>query len=539
MEKNLDIEDQEFDLYFTKDFLEAYAKTKSDPLLRHQMIFERVLNIGLLKAGERKNNQATYIKNLVEVLINIVFVYPFSNANFKKNLKSANASVSIDQWNTMLNMMDVFWVQSLNQDLDLRAKYQDSLWAHYKDAPEKLWKLFIAKTDELSEEEKLSLPNPIKGFRSGKSFREFLEEWQQFNNKLISHTESFQTPTDSHTLEIFPLPLPATPFRGLCDASDCSSSEYPLKSFDPRWLYFGIKRPELQKWVGQVTVVLGKVEGKSVAMLDKIQGISPSELWPILSSVQKLLGYENIEFSLFNDVLNHPSNVSNNGAIVLELNKFVNELAQQGLQSKIFSLDSFTYNPSNPSNKLAYGPVKYSAAYLNGSLRNPRVLLLEKTSMDSRLKKVNFILEEEKFKTFRWPTNRSQTYFSGVKTFINELALGRSSDMNLYIQMMQTFVQLPEVRNLYFDPVVARLAIFKVLNDPNSLYQLKLRVMNLVLEDESLRSQIDSFVSLLGEGERSQIFHSWLDNFHRKKLFLSAISYLKECGINLKNLPLD
>ena len=255
----------------TRDFIKDPAKPYKE---RAVALYRALEEMRKAETADSRGDNNQVVQRIGQAMANLVYTVGFGNEILKAELKSPDPAQSYSALREILNEQD-------------RLAFDLGFEGHFKELKESLGANIHEESKVLTQiaEDIQIQPRTIKG-------KEVLRL------RVLSEQES--------------------PFRG-CFGGDCSSQSYFEKALDPNFLYFTLTDSQ-HKSFGQMTLVLGEAEntkGQKVktAFLDKIQGVSPERLKPMLEGIRLTLKEKGYVLAIPKDIGDFTNGIANESLI--------------------------------------------------------------------------------------------------------------------------------------------------------------------------------------------------------------------------------
>lgn len=246
--------------YFSEEFV---TKMESDTVSADQkakILFARLLEIRA-DAVTAKGADFVGIRNLSQVMVDLVHSQPFLNKELSNLLKSNNGIVAIETFDKLLAGRDLFAVQNGFSSFEQ-----------------------MLTSFGLKQPSSLPLPN-----------QKFIEQWNKQKSAVVS---TWDKNLNENNFSIRQMSEAESIYRSCVGGNECSSRTYPTRALDPNYHYFTMTDLEGHS-TGSITVVLGKgmVAGHEVkvAFLDKMQNVSADRISVFIEGARQSLieqGYQ-------------------------------------------------------------------------------------------------------------------------------------------------------------------------------------------------------------------------------------------------------
>ena len=240
----------------------AFIESSSGDYREKVLVFYKALNEYrkiLAKKGD--------VRNISKAMVELVHVSGFGRREWVEMLKSSVPEENLKAVQSILSERD-----GVAMELGFKGYFQE------------LEKSLLGEKSDLSRTNLLI-----------KELKEIREEIK---------TQPFKR-VGTELLRLRSLSLQESPFRS-CLGSDCSTTSYFDKAFEPHFLYFTLTDSQYQSQ-GQITVILGKAldsKGKTlkVAFVDKVQNIPNDKIIPMLEGIRRSLKERAYVLGLAEDV---------------------------------------------------------------------------------------------------------------------------------------------------------------------------------------------------------------------------------------------
>lgn len=288
--------------YFSEEFI---AKIESENLSVDQkanLLFARLLEIRN-DAIATKGSDFSGIRNLAQVMADLVHSQPFLNKDLSNLLKSNDGIVAIETFDKLLASRDQFAVTNG-------------------------FSSFEQMLASLGLKQPSALPT---------TNQKFIEQWQRQKTSIVG---SWDKNLNENSFSIRQMSEAESIYRSCVGGNECSSRTYPTRALDPNYHYFTMTDLDGHS-TGSITVVLGTamIGGREVkvAFLDKMQNVSADRISVFIEGTRQSLiekGYQLVA----------PKNLGLNEGVTnsKDVRAFLTAYMGQG---QVIEVTGFTPNP--------------------------------------------------------------------------------------------------------------------------------------------------------------------------------------------------